>query len=200
MIKCINPTDNDWYPSYHLAPYKGWLSDPNGLIYHDGYYHVYYQHNPNLPLSSMQMKWGHAISKNMVDWEHLPPALTPSIDDDIEGCFSGCTVNDNGILYAVYTGNSKDHVQAQCLASSKDNGKTFVKEGLVLPSPEGIRDIRDPKVWRQNNKWYMILALKTEAAQIDVYTSDDLREWQFNSTLLKSGNLFFPFLFSLIIF
>ena len=65
----------------------------------------------------------------------------------------------------------------------------FVQEGLVIPAPEGITDFRDPKVWRQNNKWYMVLAVKTSSAQVDVYTSDNLREWQFDSTLLKEGNI-----------
>ena len=120
MIKCINPTDKDWYPSYHLAPEQGWLSDPNSLIYHNGYYHPYYQHSLHIPLTGMQMRWGHAISKNMLDWEHLAVALTPSIDNDLKGCFSGSAVNDNGILSLLYTGNSKDDVQAQCLAISKD--------------------------------------------------------------------------------
>jgi beta-fructofuranosidase len=193
MIKCINPTDRDWYPSYHLAPEKGWLSDPNGLIFHDGYYHAFYQHYPHKPYAFFgPMHWGHAISKNMLDWEHLPPALTPSIDHDFHGCFSGSSVNDNGKLSFLYTGNSIDQVQAQCLAVMADEIR-FEKAGLVIPAPEGIRDIRDPKVWRQDDKWYMVLAVKTDAAQVDVYTSDDLREWEFDSTLLKESKLLFCF-------
>jgi len=140
------------------------------------------------------MHWGHAISKNMVEWEHLPPALKPSIDDDLHGCFSGSSVINDGVFTFLYTGNSKDEVQAQCLAISKDE-VTFKTEGLVLPAPEGITDIRDPKVWRQNNKWYMILAVKTDAAQVDVYTSDNLREWQFDSTLIHESKLHFVFFY-----
>ena len=92
-----------WYPKYHLSPPKGWMNDPNGLIYYDGYYHAFFQHNP-YDVVWGTMHWGHARSTDMLQWEHLPIALEPSLTEDIDGIYSGSAVNDNGTLTLIYTG------------------------------------------------------------------------------------------------
>jgi len=95
-------------PRYHLTPPIGWLNDPNGLIQYKGEYHVFYQYNP-YSSSWSTMHWGHAVSKDLINWNHLPAALSPSEDYDTYergGCFSGSAVEHNGCLYVFYTGTS----------------------------------------------------------------------------------------------
>lgn len=93
-----------YYQKYHLAPPAGWMNDPNGLIYHKGVYHAFYQHHP-YSAQWGPMHWGHATSHDMVHWTHQPIALAPGDEADRDGCFSGCAVDDNGVLSLIYTGH-----------------------------------------------------------------------------------------------
>ena len=86
-----------WYPRYHLAARAGWMNDPNGLVWFDGWYHVFYQHHP-YSTQWGPMHWGHARSKDLVHWEHLPVALAPEGPEDKDGCFSGSAVVDGDTL------------------------------------------------------------------------------------------------------
>ena len=83
-----------WYPRYHLAARAGWMNDPNGLVWFDGWYHAFYQHHP-YSTQWGPMHWGHARSKDLVHWEHLPVALAPEGPEDKDGCFSGSAVVDS---------------------------------------------------------------------------------------------------------
>lgn len=188
------PTKEEWYPSYHLSPKTGWMNDPNGLIYYDNHYHAFYQYNPHDPQPGGLIHWGHAISKNLVDWIHLPIAISPSMDDDSNGCFSGSAVNDSGILSLIYTGNSNisnNPRQVQMLATSKD-GVEFTKHGTVLNAPPGVPDFRDPKVWREGNEWFLILGTKSDGSgEVHTYKSPDLRKWKLDTVLAKGNGLGF---------
>lgn len=174
-----------WYPRYHLAARAGWMNDPNGLVWFDGWYHAFYQHHP-YSTQWGPMHWGHARSKDLLRWEHLPVALAPEGPADKDGCFSGSAVVDGDTLALIYTGH-KFHgdptdeanlYQVQCLATSRD-GIHFQRQGMVLDTPPGLHHFRDPKVWREGDEWYMVVgAREGETGQVRLYRSDDLREWQ----------------------
>ena len=149
---------------YHFMGPCGWINDPNGLIYYKGKYHFFYQFNPYSGFWS-QMHWGHAVSDDLLHWEHLPVALAPSeiYDDHPQGgCFSGSAIEKDGDLYLVYTGtanNGNGFEQTQNVAVSVD-GVHFSKcEGNpVIEPPEGVPHdfFRDPKVWEHEGLYYLV--------------------------------------------
>lgn len=170
-------------PSYHFSPLYGWMNDPNGMVYKDGEYHLFYQYNP-YGSKWGNMSWGHAISKDFVNWEHLPVAIAP---DALGTIFSGSAVVDfdntagfgAGAIVAIYTQNSDRQVQS--IAYSIDNGRTFTKyeSNPVLVSE--ARDFRDPKVfWYEGTKrWIMVLAVGQE---MQFFSSPNLKDWTFESS------------------
>lgn len=170
-------------PAYHFAPEYGWMNDPNGMVCKDGEYHLYYQYNP---YGSMwgNMHWGHAISKDLVSWEHLPVAIAP---DGLGAIFSGsCVVDKNNTagfgkdaIVAFYT--SAAGSQTQSMAYSLDNGRTFTKYAGNPVVTSSARDFRDPKViWHEpTQKWIMILAAGQE---MQLYSSANLKEWAYESS------------------
>jgi len=179
-------------PQFHYTPEANWLNDPNGMVYYNGEYHLFYQYYPNAAVWG-PMHWGHAISRDLVHWEHMPIALYP---DDLGYIFSGSAVIDENntsgfgenAMVAIFTyhdpvveesgGNT---FQTQAIAYSLDAGRSFVKyEGNpVLPNP-GIADFRDPKVFyhTQTARWIMILAAHD---RVMLYSSANLKEWTFES-------------------
>lgn len=177
--------NKQFYPEYHLATYAGWLNDPNGLIYHNGLYHAFYQHHP-FSSDWGPMHWGHATSKDMVNWQHQPIALAPGDEYDRDGCFSGSAISHQGKLYLFYTGHiwlggegdDSQIYQSQCLAISED-GINFEKKGVIIPSPEGYMHFRDPKVWYQDARWWMVVGARDnlDQGQILLFSSSDLLHW-----------------------
>lgn len=178
-------------PQYHFTPEANWMNDPNGMVYYEGEYHLFYQYHP-FGTHWGPMHWGHAVSKDLVHWEHLPVALEP---DEHGFVFSGSAVvdwnNTSGFgtdpkhppLVAVFT-QAKDK-QVQSLAYSTDKGRTWKKyEGNpVMPNPPNA-DWRDPKVFwhEETHQWVMILAAGEKAM---IYTSSDLKEWIYASEFGK---------------
>lgn len=167
---------------FHLMPPVGLLNDPNGFIQWEGRYHLFYQWNPFKPAHGGKF-WGHYSSSNLVDWKEEKIALAPSEWFEKNGCYSGSAVEDNGKLKLLYTGNVKDEMgnrkTYQCLAEST-NGIDFHKKGVVLRLPEGYTaHFRDPKVWKYEEKWYMVIGAQSE--QLDgravLFSSNDLEEW-----------------------
>ncbi|MFZ3589531.1 glycoside hydrolase family 32 protein [Bacillus sp. DJP31] len=176
---------------YHIMTPRGWMNDPNGLIQYNGEYHVFYQHYP-YDSKWGPMHWGHVVSDDLVHWKHMPISLAPSEDYDIGGCFSGSAVNNNGILTLIYTGHvdEKDPKEVQCLAYSED-GVTFSKEErnpvIGYPPEDGSQDFRDPKVWKHEEQWYMVLGTgKDEVGKALLYRSNDLREWEYIGVMAES--------------
>ena len=173
-------------PVYHHTPLYGWMNDANGLVYKDGEYHLYFQYNP-YGSKWGNMNWGHAISKDLVNWEHRPVAIAP---DAFGTIFSGSAVIDHhntagfgaGAIVAIYTQNSDRQVQS--IAYSTDNGRTFTKyeNNPVLVSE--ARDFRDPKVfWYEGTKrWIMVLAVGQE---MQFFSSPNLKDWTFESSFGK---------------
>ena len=187
----FDTTNTDEYrPSYHFTPLYGWMNDPNGMVYKDGEYHLYFQYNP-YGSKWGNMHWGHAVSKDLLHWEHLDPAIAR---DNMGHIFSGSSVVDKNntagygknAIIALYTSASDKNGQIQCMAYSTDNGRTFTKyEGNPVLTPfDGLKDFRDPKVfWYEKGKcWYMIVSADKETR---FYKSKNLKKWTYVSSFGK---------------
>ncbi|MGG7668418.1 MULTISPECIES: glycoside hydrolase family 32 protein [Yersinia] len=194
LQQLIPQVGDAFYPNYHLAPPAGWMNDPNGLIYHNGLYHAFYQHHP-YDENWGPMHWGHATSTDMVNWQHQPIALSPGDEWDKDGCFSGCAVDDNGTLTLIYTGHvwlnqpGDDGAirEVQCLATSQD-GINFEKQGVILTPPNGIMHFRDPKVWKQDGVWWMVIGARdhVDCGHVLLYRGETLHQWTFQQVLAKA--------------
>lgn len=185
-------------PQFHFSPEANWMNDPNGMVYLDGEYHLFYQYYPDSTVWG-PMHWGHAVSTDLVHWEHLPIAIYPDKNGWI---FSGSAVidhnntsglgsGDNPAMIAIFTYHEpvgekegRNDFQTQGIAYSLDKGRswTVYEENPVLKNP-GIKDFRDPKVmWHEddagNGRWIMSLAVLDK---IDFYSSPNLLEWTFES-------------------
>ena len=193
--KAIQENQEQHRLQFHFTPPSGWMNDPNGMVYHEGEYHLFYQHNPDSTVWG-PMHWGHAVSKDLVHWEHLPIGLYP---DSLGTIFSGSAVVDlnntsglgtpeNPPLIAIFTYHNteaeragRNDFQTQGIAFSLDKGRSWTKyeQNPVLPNP-GIRDFRDPKVmwYEAEQKWVMALAV---ADRINFYSSKDLKNWEHES-------------------
>ena len=171
-------------PQFHFTPEMHWMNDPNGLVYYDGEYHLFYQHNPHGNAWG-HMSWGHTVSKDLVHWEHLPIALHEEYGVMI---FSGSAVvdwqNTSGFgteerppLVAIYTGHGHGN-QTQDIAYSNDRGRTWTKYSgnpvINLKNPE----FRDPKVFwhKPTERWIMVVSLAKEK-RLQFYGSADLKNW-----------------------
>ena len=186
----FDTTNTDYYrPVYHHTPLYGWMNDANGLTYKDGEYHLYFQYNP-YGSKWGNMHWGHSVSRDLVHWEHLDPAISR---DPMGHIFSGSTVVDTrnsagfgkNAIIAYYTSHSMHdgkQVQVQCMAYSKDNGRTFTKyKGNPVVTPfDGLENFRDPKIfWYEPTKsWYMIVSADKN---MRFYQSKNLKQWKYVS-------------------
>ena len=188
-------------PSLHFTPRKGWINDPNGLVFFKGQYHLFYQYNPYHD-NWDSMHWGHAVSRDLIHWEELEPALVPDMPYDNDkngGCFSGSVVVHDDQLFLFYTGRTEDETgifETQNLAVSKD-GIHFVKaeeNPLIKEVPEkGGRDFRDPKVFFAQGKWRMICGGSTgriehpdSCGRIYLFASTDLYHWTYSGILYEA--------------
>ena len=196
--------DDNYYtekhrPQFHFSPEANWMNDPNGMVYYEGEYHLFYQYYPDSTVWG-PMHWGHAISEDLVHWEHLPIALFP---DEHGLIFSGSAVvdwhNTSGFgvdgkppLIAIFSyhhmekeKSGVDDYQTQGIAYSNDKGRTWTKykSNPVIENP-GIRDFRDPKViWHEETKkWVMAVAALDH---LKFYGSKDLKEWTYMSEFGK---------------
>ncbi|WP_123041813.1 glycoside hydrolase family 32 protein [Cohnella candidum] len=163
---------------YHLSPPEGPMSDPNGMVYFEGEYHQFYQFTG---------RWGHAVSRDLVYWEHLPLAIDR---DELGDAWSGSAVVDakdtSGLfggkpgLVAIFT-HCKNGVQSQSIAYSSDRGRSWRKYNgnPVLPN-SGLKDFRDPKViWHpETGKWVMVVSADK---RVQFYSSPNLIDWAFES-------------------
>ena len=171
-------------PAYHFLPPANWLNDPNGLIQWQGEYHLFYQYNP-YGAFHQRIHWGHAVSKDLVHWTHLPVALTPTPGADEDGCWSGCAVNDNGTPTLIYTG-SRAGDQRPCLATSTDDLRTWEKwpGNPIIPAPPPDLELigfRDHSVWKEGDSWYQLVGagIKGVGGATLLYRSPDLRQWTY---------------------
>ncbi len=173
-------------PIYHFMPESNWLNDPNGLIQWKGKYHLFYQYNPNGPFHGT-IHWGHAVSTDLVHWEHLPVALAPTPGGpDQDGCFSGCAVDDNGVATLIYTGVCGAD-QLACVATSTDDQLEIWEKypaNPVIAAPPDHLDLvayRDHSVWREGDWWYQVVGagIRDVGGAALLYRSLDLRQWEY---------------------
>ena len=199
------PIEPDYYvekhrPQFHFSPEANWMNDPNGMVYYEGEYHLFYQHYPKGNTWG-PMHWGHAVTKDLIHWEHLPIAMYPDKHGLI---FSGSAVvdwkNTSGFgidnkppLVAIFTYHDlekeqaglEDDFQTQGIAFSNDKGRTWTKyEGNPVIANPGVRDFRDPKVfWHDESKrWIMVV---TALDHLMIYGSENLKDWVFLSDFGK---------------
>jgi fructan beta-fructosidase len=183
-------------PQFHFTPEKNWMNDPNGLVYYDGEYHLFYQYNP-FGNTWGHMSWGHAVSSDLVHWKHLPLAL-PEADGVM--IFSGSAVVDwnntsgfgkNGKppMVAIYTCyRPSDRMQFQCIAFSNDKGRTWTKYDSNPVIDIHSTNFRDPKVqWYEPGKhWIMTVSLSAEH-KVRFYSSANLKDWTLLSEFGPAG-------------
>jgi fructan beta-fructosidase len=198
FVICLNlQAQKDIYqepfrPQFHFTPAEKWMNDPNGLVYLNGKYHLFYQYYPKDVIWG-PMHWGHAVSTDLLNWKHKPVALYP---DSLGNIFSGSVVIDKNntagfganVMVAIFTYHNdaiweagQKNTESQALAYSTDEGKTWTKyaNNPVLNN-SGEQDFRDPKVfWNESkNKWDMVLAA---GDRIKIYSSENLKNWTFES-------------------
>lgn len=195
------PTAEKHRPNFHFTPPANWMNDPNGMVFFEGEWHLFYQHYPEATVWG-PMHWGHAVSRDLVKWEHLPIALYP---DSLGLIFSGGAVvdwaNTSGFgrdgkppLVAIFTQHlmagekaGRHDFQYQSIAFSNDRGRTWTKYAgnPVVPNTEKIHDFRDPKViWDEASKqWLMVFAAHDH---VKFYGSPDLKNWNHLSDFGKA--------------
>jgi beta-fructofuranosidase len=187
-------------PQFHLLPAKNWMNDPNGPIFWNGLYHMFFQYNPNAAVWG-DMHWNHAVSEDMIHWRHLPIALAPTPgSDDADGCFTGSAVNDSGTATILYTGvktttpdratlrdGNHNFREVQCLATSSDPQlRTWNKWREPVIQPPGdpkLTGFRDPFLWKDETSktWYLGVAsgIFRQGGLVRLYRSNDLRNWEY---------------------
>lgn len=176
------------------------MNDPNGPIFWNGLYHMFFQYNPNAAIWG-DMHWNHAVSEDMIHWRHLPVALAPTPGwDDSEGCFTGSAVNDNGVATILYTGvktvsperatlrdGHSNFRETQCLATSSDpqlRAWTKWKSPVIEPPNDPqLTGFRDPFLWQEEKTklWYLGVASGQfkVGGRVLLYRSKDLRNWEY---------------------
>ncbi len=185
--------DEPYRPAFHYTPAKNWMNDPNGMVFHKGVYHLYYQHNPSGNTWG-NMSWGHATSTDLTHWKEQPLAIST---DDQEDVFSGSVVVDkdnssgfgtaeNPPLVAIYTSAYKDAsahrgLQAQSLAYSLDDGQTWTKYSGNPVLNRNSANFRDPKVvWYDNpagGGYWVMTAVEAQEHKVVLYKSANLKDW-----------------------
>ncbi|WP_321347830.1 glycoside hydrolase family 32 protein [uncultured Draconibacterium sp.] len=194
-VEEAKPFTEKYRPQFHFSPDSAWMNDPNGMVYFDGEYHLFYQYYPDSTVWG-PMHWGHAISTDLVHWQHMPIALYP---DSLGFIFSGSAVVDwnnttgfgsaeNPPLVAIFTYHDPKivetggvDVESQAIAYSLDKGRSWTKyEGNPVIPNDGNRDFRDPNViWNEEiQQWNLVLSAHDH---VQIYTSDDLKSWKHES-------------------
>ena len=179
-------------PRYHISPEHGFLNDPNGLTQFRGKYHVFYQWLPDVvPQGNKQ--WRHCISDDQVHWTDEGSTLQPKEWYEKNGCYSGSGIAAEDAYFLFYTGNVRDaeggRETYQCVAVS-DDGKSFRKKGPLIYLPDGYTaHFRDPKVWKKNDRWWMVVGAQTKELKgnVAIFESNDLKKWDYRGNLLDTS-------------
>ena len=184
----------DHRPRFHLTARSGWLNDPNGPIEWRGRYHLFFQHNPAAPVWGAP-HWGHVVGPDLVRWDPLPVALSPSPGGpDAGGCWSGCAIDDGGVPTLVYTGvvarAPKGWTQTVCVARGDRDLATWrkdVRNPVIAGPPPDLPTVgfRDPYVWRDGDGWSMVIGSGIEGVggAVLLYRSPDLVRWDYVGVL-----------------
>ena len=197
-IKRINREER---PVFHFSNPVGWMNDPNGFSDYRKEHHLFFQYYPYETCWN-SMHWGHAKSKDFIKWEYLPAALAPDQEYDSYGVFSGSAIEDEGKQVLVYTGvhevlkDGKVHVrQNQCVAIGDGINYQKLDQNPVVCSdmlPEGSskEDFRDPKIWKEDGKYYMVAGSRGNdgSGQVALFCADQLNSWSYIEIIDKSAN------------
>ena len=192
----------------HLRAPRNWINDPNGFIFYKGQYHVFYQHFPYEPRWGT-MHWGHAVSKDLLHWEHTGIALFPTKIGDQNGCFSGSAVEHEGKLHLFYTGvrylevnpenvqkplnNNFESCQMTIVSEDGEHFDNLHSKRVIIPplSDQSIGDrtlTRDPKVWRGSDAWYMVVGSSSyQKGKLLFFKSSDLYNWELANQTSRDG-------------
>ncbi|MGN0159272.1 MAG: glycoside hydrolase family 32 protein [Brotaphodocola sp.] len=184
---------------FHLMPKTGWMNDPNGLCQKDGVYHIYYQYTPFETTGELKL-WGHYRTRDFIHYEDDGPVLFPDSDLDAHGAYSGSAYVEDGAIHFFYTGNLKyfdrddyDYINSgrgsNTITFSSRNGHDFSEKKLLMTTADYPADmsshVRDPKVFRKGNFYYMVLGARDRAGRglVLLYQSQDLERWIFKSRI-----------------
>ncbi|RDU22917.1 glycoside hydrolase family 32 protein [Anaerosacchariphilus polymeriproducens] len=181
-----------WRLKFHLMPPVGWINDPNGLCQMNGIYHVFFQYSPLEAAGGIKF-WGHYTSSDLLEWNYEGVTLVPDQEFDRDGIYSGSSFIENDQMHIFYTGNVKEEGDHDYVRKGRGAATIYVKyqENTVLISkapvlrnedyPEHYScHIRDPKVWKEDNQYFMVLGGRTldDEGRVLVYTSKDLKQWK----------------------
>lgn len=187
-------------PVYHYKPAKGWVNDPNGLVFFKGYYHIFYQHAPDFETPWKQpMHWGHARTKDFINWEELPVALCPDKPYDDRGCWSGTATVKDDTLYLFYASmcrpkGAEKSVSTVSAAYSTDgiHFEKYENNPVISRYPsDGGPDFRDPAVCRADDGYYLVMASgnpETGTGRLLLYKSGDLFDWEYKGIMCEWPN------------
>lgn len=170
------------FPSYHIAPRFGLLNDPNGLCYFNGEHHLFYQWTPVGPVHGMKY-WYHLSTKDFVHFTDHGVGLHPDQDYDSHGVYSGGALVENDKALLFFTGNKRDQnwnrIPTQCCASMTVDGE-IEKHGVLIENEHYTEHFRDPKVWKKDDDYLMVVGAQTETecGSMVLYQSKDLKTWQ----------------------
>ena len=184
-------TNDPHYPKYHFVGPESWINDPNGPIYHNGQYHLFYQFDPIVNGLRSNRTWGHAVSTDLVHWKDWPVAIWPDTNYDVNGVYSGNTVVDDGKIKALYTGNVNGPSETYgMLAWSDDGGITFQKQ-MVMPNsarPNASSPVHwDGQVWKDGNQWFQLIGGTTGSqGAAFLWKSPDLVNWTLQKNIAPS--------------
>ena len=199
--KEINKINMEERPVFHFSNPVGWMNDPNGFSDYHKEHHLFFQYYPYETCWN-SMHWGHAKSKDFIKWEYLPAALAPDQEYDSYGVFSGSAIEDKGKQVLVYTGvnevlkDGKAYArQNQCVAIG--DGINYQKISCnpvvrsdMLPEGSSREDFRDPKIWKEEDKYYMVVGSRGSdgSGQVALFSADRLDSWKFVGIIDKSAN------------
>ncbi len=179
-------------PVFHFRPPAQWMNDINGPIYYNGYYHIFYQHNPYGDQWG-NMHWGHARSRDLVSWEHLPVALWPSKEKGEEACFSGCSViNPAGEPMLFYTSIGHSNAQQWVALPADENWLTWKKHPdnpiltETLHSPLSIPGWRDPFIFTHENQYFMVIGGGAPKVLLYQAENEKLTQWKYRGILFEN--------------
>lgn len=193
-------TEMNFFPhrlTHHLMPPAGWLNDPNGLCYYKGRYHVFFQYSPFEVKGGLKF-WGHYSSEDLVSWRYEGVPLYPDSPMDCHGVYSGSALAEDDTMHLFYTGNVKldgdyDYINNGRITSTlhveSADGIHFGVKEEVIPASQYPEDytchIRDPKVWKEQDQYHMVLGgrKKSDQGAVLFYRSEDLKKWEFDGEL-----------------
>lgn len=186
-----------YFPGYHFRPEKNWMNDPNGLIWKDGWYHLFFQYDPWKDIWG-DIHWGHARSRDLIHWEMCPIAIAPSVEKGEIHCYSGCAVEHQDQVRIFYTSigeeeRGPEHGAEQWSAVNEDDELIRWSKSETPALKQEINGNtwismwRDPFIWKENSVYYLLLSGTCEGKGcIALYESANLDEWRFRSVLYRS--------------